>query len=51
MKDLTKDEKNILTQLLDLATKAGGLNAAQHALYFVEKFGLAQKPKEEEVKK
>jgi len=43
---LTDQEKNTLVQLLDLANKAGGLNVAQHCLYFVNKFELVQKPEE-----
>jgi len=44
---LTDKEKQTLLQLLDLATKAGGLNAANSALFFVDKLELASKPKEE----
>ena len=40
---LSAEEKQTLIQLLDLAVKAGGLQASQGALYFVNKFGLGQK--------
>ena len=48
---MTKEEKQSLGQLLDLAVKAGGLKVANSALYFVNKFELAEKPKEEKPKK
>lgn len=49
--ELTKDEKQSLIHLLDLANKAGGLNVASACLHFVEKFELVEKPtKKEEVK-
>ncbi len=32
MNDLTTDEINIIIQLMDIATKAGGLQVAQQAL-------------------
>ena len=35
--ELTQDEIKGLIQLLDFATKAGGLNAAENALYFAKK--------------
>ena len=44
--ELSDQEKQTLLQLLDLATKAGGLNAANSALYFVSKLKLGAKPKE-----
>ena len=47
---LNDQEKVILTQLLDLANKAGGLQVAKHCLYFVEKFELGQKPETKEEK-
>ena len=37
---LTKEEKQIMLQLLDLANKAGGINVAQSCIYFVKKFEL-----------
>lgn len=44
---LTQDEKQVLSGLLDLAVKAGGLNVAANALYFVQKLELtSQKPAE-----
>jgi hypothetical protein len=42
---LTEEEKKALTVLLDLAVKAGGIRAAQSALYFADKFELTEKPK------
>lgn len=36
--EFTKDEINTLTAMIDLAVKAGGLQAAEAGLYFVNKF-------------
>ena len=33
----SNEERDTLIQLLDIATKAGGLQVAQHALRFVQK--------------
>jgi len=38
----SNEERDTLIQLLDIATKAGGLQVAQHALKFVQK--LQDKP-------
>jgi len=38
----SNEERDTLVQLLDIATKAGGLQVAQHALKFVAK--LQDKP-------
>jgi hypothetical protein len=46
---LTREEKQALTHLLDLATKAGGLQVIQGVMYFVAKFELNQ-PSKKEVK-
>lgn len=42
---LDQNEQNILVQLLDIATKASGLNGAEASIYFVNKIKQAQ-PKE-----
>jgi hypothetical protein len=39
---LSNEERDTLIQILDIATKAGGLQVAQHALKFVAK--LQDKP-------
>lgn len=44
---LTKEEKQALTHLLDLATKAGGIQVIQGVLYFINKFELNQPIKKE----
>ena len=49
---LDDKEKQRLTQILDLALKAGGVQALNNVNYFVNKFGLAQpEEKKEEIKK
>jgi|TARA_R110001592_G_scaffold302243_3_gene574128 hypothetical protein len=48
--ELNKNEAEVLIQLLDIATKAQGLNAAEAALTFVKKISEQmpqQKPSEE----
>ncbi len=48
--ELNKNEAEVLIQLLDIATKAQGLNAAEAALTFVKKISdqmPQQKPSEE----
>jgi len=42
--ELNKNEAEVLVQLLDIATKAQGLNAAEAALTFVKKIS-EQMPK------
>lgn len=50
--NLTKQECQTLLALLDIATKAGGLNVAQNALYFAQKVDEYSKTiKEEKIKK
>ena len=44
--ELTNDEANALAQLLDLAVKAGGLQAAQAAVPLFQKLQEAAKPQE-----
>ena len=48
--ELTKEEVHQLLQLIDIATKAGGLNVAQSALYFAAKLSASLKEKPEEAK-
>jgi hypothetical protein len=56
--NLTKQEIQGLMQLLDIATKAGGINVAESAVYFAKKLEAYQKsldapkaePKKEEPK-
>jgi hypothetical protein len=45
--ELTNDEANALAQLLDLAVKAGGLQAAQVAIPLFAKLQEAAKPAKE----
>jgi hypothetical protein len=48
--ELNKNEAEVLIQLLDIATKSQGLNAAEAALTFVKKISEQmpqQKPSEE----
>jgi hypothetical protein len=48
--ELNKNEAEVLVQLLDIATKSQGLNAAEAALTFVKKISEQmpqQKPSEE----
>lgn len=41
--DLTKDEAQVLVNLLDIAVKSGGLQAAEASLYFAKKLEAASK--------
>lgn len=45
--ELTNEEANALAQLLDLAVKAGGLQAAQAAVPLFSKLQEAAKPQQE----
>lgn len=45
---LDSNEQNALVQLLDIATKASGLNGAEASLYFVNKIKQAQ-PKQDAI--
>ena len=45
--ELTKEEKQALTRMLDLATKAGGIQVIQGVAYFLNKFELVSKPQPE----
>lgn len=45
--ELTEKEAQSLVELLDLATKSGGLQAARHALPIVEKVMAAVPDREE----
>jgi predicted DNA-binding transcriptional regulator YafY len=46
--ELTEEQAQSLVELLDLATKTGGLQAARHALPLVEKVMASVPSKEEE---
>ncbi len=48
---LTKEEKQTLLRIFDVAVKAGGLSIAQNVLFFIDKLGLTREEKEEEVNK
>lgn len=41
--DLNKEEAQVLVNLLDVAVKSGGLQAAEAALYFAKKVDTAAK--------
>ena len=40
--EFTKEESAALLQLLDIATKAGGLNVAEAAIHLAKKFQQAE---------
>ena len=46
--EFTKEESAALLQLLDIATKAGGLNVAEAAIHLAKKFQQAGQPVTEE---
>ena len=46
---LTEAEANNLMELLNIATKAGGMSVARNALFFWEKFSRAFNLKEKQV--
>lgn len=47
--ELNEEEAQVLVNLIDLAVKAAGLQAAQSALHFVSKIELAKKESSKQI--